>query len=774
MKKLFYIVLTALVLSFGYLTIDSLHALDLYDSSNLTIPNGGTFTYTDYGLTDGWYTLTLNEACLDNAASMMTISYYTDDLTSGDNFFSTNYVDGYDFSTDFVANIYIENGSFKLVFSGLDALTAGLVSTNMSIELIGINELDADNLTVTSSVITYESDLLDGWYQLDIIDNTIIDFAEFLNAQYYTDDFSVGSNFFTSDLTDNVDTTTSGEIHAEIYIDDGNFEISSFSSFSVALANVTNINLTLIELDTAPVFNYTELILTIPYNDIPSINEVKAMLTASDSQDGDLTSSITLYDENLTDYVIGVDDTIEYYELNNTATAYTIDFADLENYSLYVDNNGWQKISELDNTVISFTNSFFNNGVGAGLSPTFTTVNTTSSITITNDLNSAVITFNSDGSYSDNDMLVWENDSKIYLVKDDLMSEYYSVFSVDDSRGNTSYLTVLYKFTDDYIGTITYSDDLNNINLSLSDGDDAELIFYAGAESFNLDFVDLMYDDVLLTKDANIKTFNDLELAVTYHDGEYLLSDTYDTALYFERLFQDDIIAYIDITFFIFDDIAPSFDDTPTYLYISNIAEITTTQLETYIEVSDNVSADVDLIITLISNTYTANKTNIGRYEVVYSLADELGNTSYHTFVIFVVDQTPAIYTFPATFTVGAYENAPITEGDLTTVLTNAGLVVTELGFTVDVLEDNYTEYSTIRGTYTMKLLITYEDETSEIIDLNIDVISEPVADDLIPVIPGTIIDSEPSETIDVLGVDWYWWVGVAAVAFVLLSKKRR
>ncbi len=105
----------------------------------------------------------------------------------------------------------------------------------------------------------------------------------------------------------------------------------------------------------------------------------------------------------------------------------------------------------------------------------------------------------------------------------------------------------------------------------------------------------------------------------------------------------------------------------------------------------------------------------------------------------------------------------------MTDVLEAYGIVVTELGYTVTIIEDDYLDNSTTRGDYTMRLLITYDDETSETIELNFEVVAEPVP----LVIPGTAVITPSTGPAEWFGITWYWWFSIPA-AIVLSSKKGR
>ena len=597
MKKILRLMSLIFVAVIFIFTVNIVNAEDFYDSSNLTVTNGGLITYEDVSLVDGWYTLEI-DGTVTNPVGLTNIVYYTDDLSSGYTVGTTNYTrnEDYSVSTSLTMDIYVINGNWKLQFNNTDTLNTSTVAASITLSLIEINELNPDNLSVTSNSLIYNSSLLDGWYQLDIysISDTPTGLAS--DPQYYTADPFVGETLGAGFNTVNYDVTTSNEMHVEIYIADGDFKIESANTFDVALSDVTHINLTLIELDYQPEFNYTELTLSAPNYDIPSISELKNMLTATDGNDGDLTSSITLYDENLTSYSSG--DTLPY--------------------------------------------------------------------------------------------------------------DYYVTYSVEDSSGNTAYLTV----------DVTVFDAIDPV-IYVDGSAQSTYIYHQSVEDDLTAMVSFMNNITATDEtDGNI-TSNIVIGSIPTIDGVgdyHMTIDVVDSAGNSASL--DWIIRVEDIT-------APSFDGSPDYIYASSNTEITLSEIETnYLTYSDNVDEPGDITISVVYNDYTANKDTAGRYQIIYSATDLIGNLSYHTIVVFVVDQSPPLYVVDDQF-VQVSLNQPITEGDLTDILTAYGIVVTELGFSFEVVDGDYFDDPETLGIHTLSLRITYDDDSTEDISLVLNVVDD-------------------------------------------------
>jgi len=759
-------------------------ATDVYDSSNISLNNGG-ITYEDHTLSDGWYHMEIDKTVVIDPVGLLTISYYTGDLTQGYDFHGSDFTDNLDLSNDIVADIYIIDGIFKIQTSRVGTFSSTYLASNFSLEFISLNEMAPDDLSVNSNILTYSSDLLDGWYRLEMVDS-MINAVGFLDSMYYTGDFSTGSYFFVSDDVKNIDTSSSTEICADIYVTGGSFKISSANGFITSKSNVTNINLTLIELDTDPGFNYTELTLDVPYYDIPSLDDVKAMLTATDAEDGDLSGAIQVYDENISTFTPGDDlvlstATYQEYLFDETSTTWSVD-GDLTDYDLYYlcETNGtYLKVSQFTHSSTETVNIKLADFTTIGDYQFNTNYNSFGSLywMVEDQTEGMSISFFDDGTLT---VDYGSIDFKL-ISKDPITSGYYASYSVQDTMGNVSYLTVNLNLYDDYIVNITYSDALNNIDVDVindtltSEASTVDLNIIMNATDWNTSTVENVFENMLFTSD-----YVDLYLTDTYYSsivGNYIFvvdnqidftsSDSHTISYYVYLISNNggvvDHETEIGITFTLLDDFGPSFEDTPGYLSVSNEYTLELSELEAQIVTSDNFDSSETLVLTLINDGYTANKTEIGRYEVVYELEDTSGNTTYHTFVIFVRDTNPPIYAFPETFTVGVYENTPITEGDLETELVTYGIIVTELGFTIDVIETEYFDNSNIPGRYPMRLLVNYDDGSSEELNLTMVVQPEDNTSSIGSINPGL------NETSTYL---WYPIIAFGALAVFVTTKK--
>jgi hypothetical protein len=217
------------------------------------------------------------------------------------------------------------------------------------------------------------------------------------------------------------------------------------------------------------------------------------------------------------------------------------------------------------------------------------------------------------------------------------------------------------------------------------------------------------------------------------------------------------------ITFNLIDDLQPTFIGSTSNMYVSNA--VLYDDFASLITAQDETDVVGDLTVTLFHDGYTANYTTPGSYQVIYSAEDTSGNIGFHTINVYVVDQSPPIYSFDSELVV-VTENEPITEENLTSVLEAYGIVVTELSFTPTIITETYFGRESDIGFYTMQLQIDYEDGSMELIELEIQVVeelsvqtpSEPWFDFKNPFIIAGSFTS----------------LGIVALALVIITKKRK
>lgn len=152
-----------------------------------------------------------------------------------------------------------------------------------------------------------DSSLVNGYYKLEILSNISV----LPSRMGYTTSLAPNSNiYFRNNSIDNDDNEyvfgyeyNSGKLELYVQIINGTFYVllehtQSFYETVDGEFPFEFINLYLELSDLDPIFTWSQGTLEIPYYDLKTINEIKALISVNDPEDGDLTSSIVLYDDN--------------------------------------------------------------------------------------------------------------------------------------------------------------------------------------------------------------------------------------------------------------------------------------------------------------------------------------------------------------------------------------------------------------------------------------------------------------------------------------------
>lgn len=125
------------------------------------------------------------------------------------------------------------------------------------------------------------------------------------------------------------------------------------------------------------------------------------------------------------------------------------------------------------------------------------------------------------------------------------------------------------------------------------------------------------------------------------------------------------------------------------------------------LNVTDNHDDSVSLkaAITIKSDGYTANKTTLGTYDVVFSVEDQSGNIGTFTKTIKVIDNVAPTFSGPTSLTSNI--SVTFTESDVRNQLTAYDEKEGNVTHRIEVDEDNYTGKGNKTGIYTIKYRVT-------------------------------------------------------------------
>ena len=166
------------------------------------------------------------------------------------------------------------------------------------------------------------------------------------------------------------------------------------------------------------------------------------------------------------------------------------------------------------------------------------------------------------------------------------------------------------------------------------------------------------------------------------------------------------------------DDIAPVINGA-IKIVKGSTASLNITQISAQITATDNV--DGSIVLALISDGYTGHSSQIGSYPVSYTATDSAGNVSSRTITVWVVDNVAPVWIVNGYF-IPLSINQTVTREELITLLEGAGMINTELSYTLTFVTDEYTGSEEDSGLYDVTMLITYSDGSQDTVTVSLDV----------------------------------------------------
>jgi len=317
------------------------------------------------------------------------------------------------------------------------------------------------------------------------------------------------------------------------------------------------------------------------------------------------------------------------------------------------------------------------------------------------EIQSALVAYDAiDGNVTDNISLISDN----YTANINVIGSYDLVFEVEDNSGNTSQITI-----------------------------DIELVDVLNPVFSDLGTIQAVYPNVYSTEDI----LGMLSASDNY-DGDIsnqinLISDGYSS--------NSSIVGTYQMIFSVFDssgneaeyvqDIAVVDNDSPIISGITSVIIgydeiISPESVSSNLIYNDNYDDQSILELILVSDNYTLNHSDLGNYEMVYSVTDSSGNTTYQTVDILVVDELGPIVYFDASI-VQTYNDVVMALPDFTKLLVNANEIDGFQDYYITINYDSYTRNARTPGTYHMSLNFNTGDGETFNKDLEIRVLERPV-----------------------------------------------
>jgi len=329
-----------------------------------------------------------------------------------------------------------------------------------------------------------------------------------------------------------------------------------------------------------PEFSYSNLSLETPYTNPITESEVRAMLSATDDTDGDVTNRIEVYQSQypIASLVIGGDYYIM-YRVSDTAGNYAYLRVDIEVIDdvapvFYVDGVAMSSV-----TVTEYMSIMEDQW------PTITAVDN-----VDGDVTASIV---------------------IPDLGDFVPGTYQFIYTVTDAAGNTASLTVTDIIIDDVAPVVTGPTKIvkgKTATLTLSD----IMAQYGYTDNVG---TDVLYIDGGETGDSIYR--NDQVTFAVVNDGYTGNAQT--TGAYNIRFSATDSagnVTYFDVRVWVVDNVAPVWivDDSFINLGINEV--MTRTELIALLQASGIIPNDISYTVTFLSDEYTGNETIDGVYAV--------------------------------------------------------------------------------------------------------------------------------------------------------------
>lgn len=150
---------------------------------------------------------------------------------------------------------------------------------------------------------------------------------------------------------------------------------------------------------------------------------------------------------------------------------------------------------------------------------------------------------------------------------------------------------------------------------------------------------------------------------------------------------------------------APTWNVAKAEVSVSYTATFDIEAYKSQLGASDNYDPSGSLTITVESNNYTANKTVVGTYYVVYKIKDTAGNQTLAEVEVNVIDTVAPTISGPSTIV--KPNNTTLTVSEIKAQLTSNDAVAGNLTSSIVVTEDNYTGKGHLVGSYTITFSVT-------------------------------------------------------------------
>lgn len=171
----------------------------------------------------------------------------------------------------------------------------------------------------------------------------------------------------------------------------------------------------------------------------------------------------------------------------------------------------------------------------------------------------------------------------------------------------------------------------------------------------------------------------------------------------------------------VIDNVLPTFSG-PTKLTTSNKTILTESDVRKQLTADDEIDKNITARIKLVEDNYTGKGNKVGDYTIKYSVADNAGNTAYHTVTITRTDKVPPVIWIQDGVSIITDPTMPLTAEQIIDILRATGQVSTASTTKFTVLYDEYTGNEKTAGVYAYSVQARSENGNESIHNLSITV----------------------------------------------------
>lgn len=213
------------------------------------------------------------------------------------------------------------------------------------------------------------------------------------------------------------------------------------------------------------------------------------------------------------------------------------------------------------------------------------------------------------------------------------------------------------------------------------------------------------------------------------------------------------------------DNVKPTFSG-PTIISTSNNTLLSESDVRAQLTASDFIDGNVTNKITLVEDNYSGKGNKVGSYTIIYSVADNAGNTATHTVTIQRIDEIPPTIWVVDGVSIRVTPTTPIDRETIVDILEATGQLTVNATTTFSFPLDEYSGNEETPGIYSMSVKSRSTTGNEYIHSFSIQVLDVDGEDDEIVITEKTWLQ-ENIVLVSVVGV-----IGLAGL--VLYFRKRR